>query len=144
MKVKQQRNPKEYLKRLFYLDRRIEIKRKVLEEVEAQIGICAMSDPDQHVSSKSADVSDPVFNYVAKVTDLRNQLNRMIDHYIDLKAMIIQQIDGLDNQTFSDLLTCRYVLMQNWEQVAQSMGYDVRHCTRLHGLALQEFARKYL
>ena len=136
-------NAKEYLRQLWNLDREIEIKYRVLEGVKAQIGIRAMPDQGQN-AGKSGSASDPVFEYVAKVTKLEKQLDKKIDRFIGLKAKIISQIDGMESRTFRNILTCRYVLMMGWEQVAENVGFDVRHCTRLHGKALQDFARRYL
>lgn len=139
----QQNNPKEYLYQIWNLDREIEIKYRELEKVRSQIGIKPQPDPDTNVGH-STSISDPVFDYIAKVTKLEAQLDKKIDRLIDLKTKIIGQIDGMDNRTYRNILTCRYVLMQTWDEVAESVGYERRQCIRLHGRALQEFAQLYL
>lgn len=134
---------KEYLYQIWNLDREIEIKYRALEAARAQIGVMPrQADPD--AVSHPDGISDPTFKYVEKVMKLEAQLNKKIDLLITLKSRIIRQIDEMDNRTYRNILTCRYVLMQTWDEVAESVGYERRQCIRLHGRALQEFDRKYL
>lgn len=143
-RIKQQSTkPKEYLYQLWNIDKEIQQKLEVLERAKAQIGIRAQPDPEQN-AGRSGSVSDPVFNYVAKITRLEKQLDQMTDHYIDLKAKIIGQIDGMDNRVFRMLLTARYVLMMDWKDVADSIGYSEAQTYRIHGRALQDFYQMYL
>jgi DNA-directed RNA polymerase specialized sigma subunit len=132
---------KEYLRQLWQLDREINIKYQELEHLRASIGIRAMRQGDVVVSGET---SDPVADTVTKIISMEEYINRKIDKLIDLRKKITDQIDGMESRTFRNILTCRYVLMQNWSQISETMGYDVRHCTRLHGRALQEFSRLYL
>ena len=132
---------KEYLRQLWQLDREINIKYQELEHLRASIGIRAMRQGDVVVSGET---SDPVADTVTKIISMEEYINRKIDNLIDLRRKITDQIDGMESRTFRNILTCRYVLMQNWEDVAESMGYAVQHCYRIHGRALQEFYRLYL
>ncbi|MBR2566166.1 MAG: DUF1492 domain-containing protein [Paenibacillus sp.] len=132
---------KEYLRQLWQLDREINIKYQELEHLRASIGIRAMRQGDVVVSGET---SDPVADTVTKIISMEEYINRKIDKLIDLRRKITDQIDGMESRTFRNILTCRYVLMQNWEDVAESMGYAVQHCYRIHGRALQEFYRLYL
>ena len=132
---------KEYLRQLWQLDREIDIKYRELEQLRASIGIRAISQGDV---VNSGETSDPVAETVTRIISMEEHINRKIDKLIDLRRKITDQIDGMDSRTFRNILTCRYVLMQSWDQIAETMGYDVRHCTRLHGRALQEFSRMYL
>lgn len=135
-------NAKEYLYQLWNLDKEIQIRLAVLDKLRAQIGIRAMPDPDDRVISSGND-SDPVSDLAIKIADLERLIDRKTDRLIDLKVKIIGQIDGMENRTYRNILTCRYVLMQSWDQVAESVGYERSHCLRLHGRALQEFEKKY-
>lgn len=134
---------KEYLRQLWQLDREIEIKYQELEQVRSGIGIRAQPDPNENVGH-SGNTSDPVADAAVKIATMEQQLNRKIDRLITLRQTITEQIDGLDNRTYRNILTCRYVLMQTWDQVAESVGYNERQCYRIHGRALQEFSRRYL
>ena len=132
---------KEYLRQLWQLDREVNIKYQELEQLRASIGIKAMNREDV---VNSGQTSDPVAETVTRIIAMEEHINRKIDKLIDLRRKITDQIDGMESRTFRNILTCRYVLMQNWNQISETMGYDVRHCTRLHGRALQEFSRLYL
>ena len=132
---------KEYLRQLWQLDREVNIKYQELEQLRSSIGIKAMNREDV---VNSGQTSDPVAETVTRIIAMEEHINRKIDKLIDLRRKITDQIDGMESRTFRNILTCRYVLMQNWNQISETMGYDVRHCTRLHGRALQEFSRLYL
>ena len=134
---------KEYLRQLWNLDREIEIKYRELEELRAQVGIKAQPDPNENVGH-SGSTSDPVSDIAVRIVQMEHRINRKIDRLINLKRKITAQIDGMENRNYRMVLTCRYVLMQTWDDVAESVGYERRQCIRIHGMALQEFARKYL
>ena len=134
---------KEYLRQLWQLDREIDIKYQELEHLRMSIGIRAQPDPNENVGH-SGNTSDPVADAAVKIATMEQQLNRKIDKLINLRQKITEQIDGLDNRTYRNILTCRYVLMQTWADVAESIGYSEQNCYIIHGKALQEFARLYL
>ena len=135
---------KEYLYQLWNLDREIEIKYRELEKLKAQVGIRAMPDPGKG-SGGSGGTSDPVSSIAVKIVEMEGQLDRKIDRLINLKEKIGRQIDGMENRTYRNILICRYILMQNWDQVAESCGYERTYTIkRLYPKALQAFQAKYL
>lgn len=134
---------KEYLRQLWCLDKEIEIKYRELEELRAQIGIKAQPDPNENVGH-SGNVTDPVSDIAVRIVQMEKRINRKIDKLISLKQKITAQIDGMENRNSRMILTCRYVLMQNWDDVADSLGYSVQNCYILHGRALQEFQNMYM
>ena len=134
---------KEYLRQLWNLDREIEIKYRELEELRAQVGIKAQQDPNENVGH-SGNVSDPVSDVAVRIVQMEHRINRKIDRLINLKRKISDQIDGMENRNYRMVLTCRYVLMQTWDDVADSIGYSVQNCYIIHGKALQEFYNQYL
>lgn len=134
---------KEYLRQLWQIDRDIEIKYRELEQLRASVGIRAMPDPDQNTGHSSG-TSDPVSDTVIKIVRLEQYLNKRLDKMIELRVKITKQIDGMENRNYRNILTCRYILMQNWDSIAESMGYSVQNCYLIHGQALQEFYRMYL
>ena len=134
---------KEYLMQIWDLDREIDIKCKALEQMRSQIGIRQQPDNQDRVVG-SGYPQDQIPDIVIKIVTMEECLNRKIDKLIDLKAKILDQIDGMESRTYRNILMCRYVLMMNWDDVAESVGYAVQHCYRIHGRALQEFYRLYL
>lgn len=134
---------KEYLRQLWNLDREIEIKYRELEELRAQIGIKAQPDPNENVGH-SGNTSDPVSDIAVRIVQMEHRINRKIDRLINLKRKITEQIDGMENRNYRMILTCRYVLMQTWDDVSESVGYSIQNCYIIHGKALQEFYNQYL
>lgn len=134
---------KEYLRQLWCLDRKINIKCLELEKLKAERGIRYIPDNSDHVIG-SGYPTDHVADTAIDLMELDRYIDKQVKKYIELKKTIIAQIEGMDNQLYQDILTCRYILMMSWADVAQTMKYDIRHCTRLHGRALQAFATQYM
>lgn len=134
---------KEYLRQLWNLDREIEIKYRELEELRAQVGIKAQPDPNENVGH-SGNVTDPVSDIAVRIVQMEKRINRKIDKLISLKQKITAQIDGMENRNYRMILTCRYVLMMGWSDIAQTMQYEERQCYRIHGKALQAFYDQHL
>lgn len=134
---------KEYLRQLWSLDRAIDIKCKELSKLESEIGIRQMPDNQDRVVG-SGYPQDHVADTVIQRMQMEEQIQRLLIKYNSLKLKIMDQIEGMENQTHKDILICRYILMMTWEDVAATMKYAERQCYRIHGRALQEFARLYL
>lgn len=132
---------KEYLMQIWQLDKEIEIKYRELEQLRQSIGIRAMRHDE---AVKPGGSSDQVASAAIRIMSMEECLDRKIDKLIDLRQTITEQIDGLESRTFRNVLTCRYVLMLSWDEIAELMEYDVRHCHRIHGRALQVFEKKYM
>ena len=133
---------KEYLMQLWRLDRTIEIKRRELAKLEEEIGIPAMPDNQDRVIG-SGYPQDPVADSTIQRIQMAEHLQRLLRIYTSLKATISDQIEGMENETYRDILICRYILMMTWEDVARTMKYTDRQCYRIHGRALQEFDKLY-
>ena len=54
-----------------------------------------------------------------------------------------EQIAEMENSLHVRVLTLRYIEGKRWEEIACIIGYSFRHVTRLHGQALNAFARQY-
>ena len=88
-------------------------------------------------------------------TSAKDKMSEKVSHIVDLEAMIIQdkekflrmkdriinEIQGLDNSVYVDILYKRYVEYKQLEEIAVEMNYSYRQVLRLHGFALQEFKR---
>lgn len=135
---------KEYLQQLHQIDTEIEIKRQELMQLRASIGIKAMPDPELN-AGRSDWPSDPVSEIVLKIVKMEEQIERKIKKLVALRNTITAQIDGMENRTYRNLLTCKYVLEMTWPQVAETMHYNEDYCKKeLHGWALQTFYKMYL
>jgi DNA-directed RNA polymerase specialized sigma subunit len=74
---------------------------------------------------------------VGKIVSLQDEINRDIDHLVDLKRDMVSAIKAVGNTEYQTLLELRYLCFKTWEQIAVAMGYNVRHVYRLHVEAVE-------
>ena len=87
--------------------------------------------------------SNKMEELVPKLIKLEERYTRNLIKY---KAEVLKrtkQIAELPNPLHVTVLTLRYCQNKRWEEIAAETGYTFRHITRVHGDALQAFARKY-
>ena len=92
------------------------------------------------VASGGAD-QDKIGNALAKIIDLKDEINRDIDHFVDKKREVIALLMQIGNPLYYQVLHKRYFLYQTFEQIALEMDYSYRGICYLHGRALQAFER---
>ena len=132
-----------YLYQLRDIERDINIKYQELDMLKAQVGIRAIPGPDQ-AAGRSGNRSDSVSGIAVKIVSMEKEINKKIDKLIDLKQMVTGKISMIGNRDYEDLLTCRYVLNQNWKTVAENMGYSEDHCRGyLHKEAVKAFEMQF-
>ena len=91
----------------------------------------------------SAEQTGGALKSIERLYDLERKLDKMIDRYVDLKSLIIDQIDGMDTAKFRDILYMRYINFMSLEEIACEMHYSYYRTAHYHGDALQEFDRLY-
>ena len=127
---------KEYLNQAYWLDRRIDSK---LEQLSALSDMATKT-----TSIMSDDVVSHTRNMhsmqdiIAKIVDMKAEINADIDHLVDLKREIMQVVKAVPNPEHQTLLELRYLCFKSWEDVAQELGYNVRHIYRLHDEAVEQ------
>lgn len=133
---------KEYLRQIAVLDAKINRRQKQVDELKLMVtSVYPMTDGDRVQSSGS---KDRVADIVAKWVDLEAEIEELVDHLVEKKHRIIGEIHQLDDVRYIRVLEMRYVDCVTFEQIAVSMHLDIRWIYRLHGFALQEFAKKHL
>lgn len=133
---------KDYLKQLELLDIKINQKMQQVSELRQMAQASGTIDysKDRVQSSPNGDgLSNAVIRYVA----LEEEINKQIDHFVDMKNLIINQIQGLQNVDHVKLLFKRYVEFKRLEVIAVEMNYTYQYIRELHGYALAEFQRTY-
>ena len=99
---------------------------------------CPMGEKVQ--STKDPDkFTDPV----SKIIELEQEINEDIDKLIDMKCVARKMIEQLDNEVEKLVLYKRYFENKSFEQISVEMNYSWRQIHRLHGSALQNFAKVY-
>lgn len=73
------------------------------------------------------------------------ELERRMEELTNYRLEMLQLIARLPDSTHRALLTEYYINCKSWEDVADSIGYEMRYVQKLHGRALEkcsQFFRK--
>lgn len=139
---------KNYLRQIRLLDQKIS--QRVEEAAELRqlaIGFHAVEIKEDAVQT-SPD-GDKLAEAVGRYVDMEEEIDRMIDDFVDLKHKIIGEIQGLSDQRMVELLYLRYVKYMRLEEIACTMkkadgtAYSYEHIRWLHGISLRKFAESY-
>ena len=132
---------RQYLGQVSRLDRMI--KNKISEITELQVLFYGLSAVKLEERVQTTPNHDKMGTAYAKIADRQAELNSLIEEFVDKKAHIVSQIDGLENETNYAILFARYIERKKFEEIATDIGYSERQVLRLHVDALGEFKRKY-
>ncbi|MDO4323202.1 MAG: hypothetical protein Q4C61_11805 [Lachnospiraceae bacterium] len=126
---------KEYLQQALRLDERINSKISQLEslrELATKYTSTITGMPRNPSPSQS-----PMADAVCKIIDLQDEINRDIDHLVDLKRELVGVIRNVEDVECRLLLELRYLCFKSWEDIAVQMGYTTRNIHYLHKQALR-------
>lgn len=132
-------NAKEYLQKMRMYDARIESKLLEVQQLKAMITKITPTLKEDVVTASGN--KDKLGDAVAKIVDLESEINKDIDCYIELKREVKAKLEKLANPNYYKVLEKRYVQYYTFERIATEMHYSYRNITKLHGRALQAFAR---
>lgn len=133
------RNAKEYLSQIRRYDTMID---SMLDEVDSLYAMITRITPvlkDDVVSGSGQ--QDKLGNAVAKIVDLKERINREIDQLIEMKREASELLSKVKDPKHFKVLHKRYILYETFEQIALDMGYSYYGLCKLHGRALQVFAK---
>lgn len=132
---------KEYLKQIKIKNAVINNKQRQkddLREMLFSFGGCGTGERVQ-----SSPDPDKLGTLYSRIDEKEREIESDIDKLIDFKFKVIGQINELTDDRYVTLLYKRYIEFAKWEEIAVSMGYDMRSIYRLHGEALQMFSNKF-
>lgn len=131
---------KEYLEQIARLDAMIDCK---LADVDRLYATATRITPAtrQDAASGGGGGSDRLGDAVARIVDLKAQINADVDRLVDLKREVSGVLDRLKSANHYSVLYKRYVLRMTWDDIARDMGYCARNVQIIHGTALQELNR---
>ena len=127
---------KEYLNQAYWLDRRIDSKLEQLSALK-DMATKTTSVMNDDVVSHTRNVHS-MQDVIAKIIDMQAEINADIDQLVDLKREIMQVVKSVQNPEHQTLLELRYLCFKSWEDVAEELGYNVRHIYRLHDEAVEQ------
>ena len=132
---------KEYLCQISRLDRMINNKLSEISQLrELAMSVSAITNEERVQTTPNFDKIGTAY---CKIEAMEEKLDKLIDEFVDKKNLIISQIDKIENETYYEILFARYIEKKTFEKIADEMNYSFRNTTRLHGLALREFERKF-
>ena len=132
---------KQYLGQISRLDRMIKNKMTELSQYkDLAYGLSAITNEERVQTTPEF---DKMSGKIAKIIEMEQKIDNLIDEYVDKKNLIISQIDSMENETYYEILFARYIEKKTFEKIADEMNYSFRNTTRLHGQALREFENKF-
>jgi len=78
-----------------------------------------------------------------EMTSLRQEVQQERTQFIHDRNSIIEQIQGMENETYRVFLYKRYVEYKNLEPISMEMHYEFNYIRQLHSIAVQAFGRCY-
>ena len=125
---------KEYLSQARQIDQRIEARCEERERLMSRLTTGRMT----HLTGMPRGGGYDWTDALAKLVELDRQLGGEIMELCRLKREINETIDRVEDMTYRRLLELRYRNYMRWDDIADTMGYDVRWVYVLHGRALRE------
>lgn len=126
---------KAYLKRIKLYDTHINNKTEEVERLEAMATkITQTLRDDAGGGSRS---QDKIGDAVARIIDLKREINRDIDGFVDMKREIKVIVDKVDDANQLSVIYKRYFLYETFEQIACEMNMTFRNVCYIHGKALE-------
>ena len=132
---------KEYLSEVQRLQNDIELEQRELQSVRDAATRITTSYSGVKVQSNSH--YDKVADNATKIADLESEIVTDIEQLFALKHRIINQIQGLGNINYVNVLYFRYVELNDFFTIAEQMNYTYQYVVFLHGKALKAFEKQY-
>lgn len=136
-------NAKEYLQKLQRLDTIINQKTGELEDLYLKLKSIRSTDYSKERVKSSPSGEAPFVKIINRITDLESEVNAEINRYMDDRQRIIDQIQGLQNSKYAEVLYKKYVEFKKLELISKEMNYTYQYIRKLHVFALREFERSY-
>ncbi|MDR7870322.1 MAG: hypothetical protein RIN55_05650 [Tissierellaceae bacterium] len=125
----------EYLSQYKYLNKNIDRKIKELEDWRSKIFNVTGTISDM---PRSGNRSNLIENGIATIDEIESNINKDIDDLVDLRKEIEYKINSVKNLQLRELLKCRYLDCQKWEEIAYKNNYTWQWAYKLHERALDE------
>jgi len=110
-------NAKEFLDSIYILNKKIDAKQRELDVLNSMlIKLNKELSPDVIQSSGS---KDPLGDTVAKIIDLKNETNILIDEYVDKYKEVVTIINLVSDPKEYDLLHKHYIQGLSWTYISK-------------------------
>lgn len=133
---------REYLGQLQELDININQDLERLEDMK--VNTCSTGSIDYSAERVQTSPSgDGLCRQVTNYVTFNEQINQEIDHFSNARNIIIQQIRGLHNNYFNQILFKVYVQYKTVKQASKEMKKSYNYTVELHNKALAAFEETY-
>lgn len=130
-------NAKTFLGQAYRMNQKIKSKLEQLEQLRAMTCKVTPTFSDMRVSGTKDRC--PMETAIIKVITAEEEINKMIDNFVDLKAKLHSMIQKLDGHESRMVLEYRYLCFNNWEEISIKMQYKTSYIYKMHGRALRKF-----
>ena len=86
---------------------------------------------------------NPVENAYCRLADYDDEADRLFREFIAARKRTEELISSVPDSVQREVLTRRYIIGQQWEDIAESMSYSRRRVTQLHGIALKNISLNF-
>jgi DNA repair ATPase RecN len=124
-----------YLNQYKYLNRDIDRKIKSLEDWRNKIFNVTGTLSDM---PRNPNRVNTIEEGVTAIDEIEASINKDIDDLVNLRAEIENKIDSVKDLRLRELLKCRYLDCQTWEEIAFRNDYTWQWAYRLHEKALDK------
>lgn len=135
MLTEEHKNKIKYLNQYKYLNADIDRKIKSLEDWRSKIFNVTATMSDM---PKGGNRSNVIENGVAAIDEIESTINQDINDLVKLRKEVEGIIDAVQNMQFREILKCRYLDCQTFEEIAYKNNYSWRWVHILHERALDK------
>ena len=132
---------REYLSQLKNIDKRI---RDKIEEAERWYGIATGTGYTlKEINVQTSKKFDKMENAIIMAMQYEEESRELSVYFTKIKHHIIEQIDGLINETYYNVLKDYYVRDMTIKDIAKKNNYSTRQITRMLDSAVSTFEDMY-
>lgn len=131
---------KHFLRQAYKIETRIDSK---LEQLESLRSLAEKATATLDASPSKPTGPGKGQDILAKIMDLELEIQKDIQELLAVKEDVQKLIKSVDEPELRVLLELRYLCYRSWNDIADSLNYDLRWVHRLHGKALQALQEKH-
>ena len=132
----------DYLRQVRILDTKINNRLIEIEQAKKlACSIAAVNYSNERVQTTPN--FDRIGSALCKIEKMQENLNNLIDTFVDKKEVILNQIENLESEIHREILYKRYVEGKRLVEIEEEISYSYRNLQRHHNKAIMKFEAKY-
>ncbi len=130
---------KEYLKQVESIDRQIQLDNERLTEIRS--ALYGRGVRYENNGSKPVLQNNGFEKAMQRLLESEECLNAEICKLIAKRVEIEKAVAAVPDSVQREVLTRKYLMSQEWEDISRKMNYSIQHIYRLHAIALRNFQK---